>query len=104
MHAKSDVKRWAGILIGVATTLLVCTAGAQTPGGGSPGNDAGTAKPGGGKGNNPPGTPSWGSERMPTRKNPSSPTAPCPAGTTRQNLGQDCHPLDQDDQKPKSKK
>lgn len=76
----------------------------QSPSGGSAGSGSGAATSGGGKGNNPPGTPSWGSERMPDRKNPSSPTAPCPVGTTRQNLGQDCHPLDQDAQKPKSKK
>lgn len=99
------MKTRVGILISLVTAFLVCSAAAQTPSGSTPGStDSGTAKPGGGKGNNPPGTPSWGSERMPTRKNPSSPTAPCPAGTTRQNLGQDCHPLDQDDQKPKSKK
>jgi len=93
--------RTAGLLIAFATTLLVSTASAQTPSGGSSGSGSGSATPGGGKGNNPPGTPSWGTERMPDRKNPSSPTAPCPAGTTRQNLGQDCHPLDKEDQKSK---
>ena len=94
----------AGLLIGIATALLLSTADAQTPAGGSGGSGSESAAPGAGKGNNPPGTPSWGSERMPDRKNPSSPTAPCPAGTTRQNLGQDCHPLDKDDQSPKPKK
>jgi hypothetical protein len=93
-----------GLILGLATTFLVSTASAQAPTGGSSGSSSGSATPGGTKGNNPPGTPSWGSERMPTRKNPSSPTAPCPAGTTRQNLGQDCHPLDKEDQKSKSKK
>ena len=92
---------WSALLI--ATALLVSTADAQTPAG-SGTSGSGAVTPGAGKGNNPPGTPSWGSERMPDRKNPSSPTAPCPAGTTRQNLGQDCHPLDKDDQSSKSKK
>ena len=78
--------------------MLTCTAAgfAQTPAGDSAG-----APSGGAKGNNPPGTPSWGSKRMPDRKNPTSPTGPCPAGTTRQNMGQDCKPLDQPEkQKP----
>ena len=92
-----------GLILGLATTFLISTASAQAPTGGSSGSSSDSATSGGGKGNNPPGTPSWGSERMPTRKNPSSPTAPCPAGTTRQNLGQDCHPLDKDE-KSKSKK
>ena len=90
----------AVLLLGLTAALLSSTASAQTPS--SPaGSGSGAANSAGGKGANPPGTPSWGSERMPDRKNPSSPTAPCPAGTSRQNLGQDCHPLDKGDQKSK---
>jgi hypothetical protein len=82
---------WKTTAIGVVLMLAFASTGtAQTPRG-----DSGGAPSGGAKGNSPPGTPSWGSERMPDRKNPSTPTAPCPAGTTRQNLGQDCKPLDQ---------
>ncbi len=84
-----------------ATVLMLACASAgsaQAPSG----TTSGGVPSGGAKGNSPPGTPSAGSERMPDRKNPSSPIAPCPAGTTRQNLGQDCKPLDQPtkDKKP----
>ena len=88
---------WKVTTVGTMLVLALGSAGsAQTP----HGNSAGAPSEGA-KGNNPPGTPSWGSKRMPDRKNPTSPTAPCPAGTTRQNLGQDCKPLDQPEkQKP----
>ena len=50
-----------------------------------------------GSGNRPPGTPSWGDKGSSITHNP---TAPCPAGTSRLNLGEDCHPLDQESKKP----
>jgi hypothetical protein len=83
------------VIVTMALWACASTGFAQTPSGPGGAPSTGGAPSGGAKGNSPPGTPSWGSERMPDRKNPSSPTAPCPAGTSRQNLGQDCKPLDQ---------
>jgi hypothetical protein len=51
-----------------------------------------------GSGNRPPGTPSAGDKGTPVTQNP---TAPCPAGTSRLNLGEDCKPLSEQGKKPK---
>jgi hypothetical protein len=85
----------ASIVVSLMTLFLAFPAAAQK----TTNNPQNEPQPKGdtGSGNRPPGTPSWG-ETSPAQRNP---TAPCPAGTSRQNLGQDCKPLDKQGKEPK---
>ena len=90
--------RWKLSLAAAFTTLcLTAPTFAQSPGGPSV-KEPRKGSDDSGSGNRPPGTPSWGDKGTPTTKNP---TAPCPAGTSRQKLGQDCQPLDKQGERPK---
>jgi len=86
----------SAIAIAMTTLFLASPLAAQTKGN----SPAEPTPPKGdtGSGNRPPGTPSAGDKGTPTTQNP---TAPCPAGMARQNLGQDCRPLSQQGKEPK---
>jgi hypothetical protein len=86
----------AGIAVVMTTVFLASPLAAQTKG--SSQTEPQPPKGDTGSGNRPPGTPSAGDKGTPTTQNP---TAPCPAGTARQNLGQDCQPLSEPEKKPK---
>jgi hypothetical protein len=78
----------------ITTLLLTSPLAAQTKSGAQ--TQAPAPKGDTGAGNRPPGTPSSGDKGTPVTQNP---TAPCPAGTSRLNLGEDCKPLSEQGKK-----
>ena len=88
---------WKAPVAAAITTLLLTSPPAAQTTGGTP-TEAPAPKGDTGAGNRPPGTPSSGDRGTPVTQNP---TAPCPAGTSRLNLGEDCKPLSEQGKEPK---